>query len=159
MNWDENDREGVQTTALQVEILDVFGGFSHVRKENGELGTVPSYFLELVDIPGDTLAEQIRYVFTWQLIAVSQRHNDTKPMKYYRMPLLQFLLFFSLPFRTETLFSKKWWANLSFHCEGEEFVYETLLPIPSSTSDCLATVECGTLWLMRSYQPTIRCVR
>ncbi|PIO63667.1 variant SH3 domain protein, partial [Teladorsagia circumcincta] len=45
----------------EVEILEVSGGYSHVLKENGQDGLVPSYFLELVDIPGETLAEQIEY--------------------------------------------------------------------------------------------------
>nr|CDJ86920.1 Src homology-3 and Immunoglobulin I-set and Fibronectin and Serine threonine protein kinase-related domain containing protein [Haemonchus contortus] len=52
----------------QVDILEVFGGFSHVLKKNGQDGSVPSYFLELVDIPGDTLAEQIEYRRMWHAI-------------------------------------------------------------------------------------------
>ncbi|KAK6019887.1 immunoglobulin I-set domain protein [Ostertagia ostertagi] len=51
-----------------VEILDVSGGYSHVMKENGQDGSVPSYFLELVDIPGDTLAEQIDYRRMWHAV-------------------------------------------------------------------------------------------
>lgn len=66
----------------QVEILDVFGGFSHVRKENGELGTVPSYFLELVDIPGDTLAEQISYRRMWHAVV-----DEVIPADYSVCPL------------------------------------------------------------------------
>ncbi|VDK55912.1 unnamed protein product [Cylicostephanus goldi] len=44
----------------KVEILDVSYGVSHVLKDDGTCGNVPSYFLELRDIPGNTLAEQIR---------------------------------------------------------------------------------------------------
>ncbi|KAK5967598.1 hypothetical protein GCK32_005965 [Trichostrongylus colubriformis] len=52
----------------QVDILDVFGGYSHVLKRNGQEGSVPSYFLELVDIPGDTLVEQIDYRRMWHTV-------------------------------------------------------------------------------------------
>lgn len=42
--------------------MSVKCGNAIVEKENGERGEVPTYFLELDDVPGETFAEQIEYV-------------------------------------------------------------------------------------------------
>ncbi|KAJ1367244.1 hypothetical protein KIN20_028112 [Parelaphostrongylus tenuis] len=49
---------------------------------NGATGIVPSYFLELADIPGDTLAEQISYRRMWHAVV-----DEVLPTDYAISPL------------------------------------------------------------------------
>ncbi|CAD6184382.1 unnamed protein product [Caenorhabditis auriculariae] len=51
--------------AEQVKILKVRDGYATVEREDGMVGKVPNYFLELADIPGETLADQIQYRRNW----------------------------------------------------------------------------------------------
>ncbi|VDM59067.1 unnamed protein product [Angiostrongylus costaricensis] len=67
---------------IKVEILDVCCGFSRVLKMNGTVGIVPSYFLGLADIPGDTLAEQISYRRMWHTVV-----DEVVPTDYAISPL------------------------------------------------------------------------
>lgn len=37
-------------------------GYAEVKKEDGEKGYIPTYFLDLNTVPGDNFAQQIRFV-------------------------------------------------------------------------------------------------
>ncbi|VDK41949.1 unnamed protein product [Anisakis simplex] len=49
----------------KVKIVNVRDGNATVTKENGVNGEVPTYFLELDHVPGETFAEQIDYRRNW----------------------------------------------------------------------------------------------
>lgn len=48
---------------LQVKILSVDkNGYAEVEKTDGKKGYIPTYFLDLNEVPGDNFAQQIRFV-------------------------------------------------------------------------------------------------
>ncbi|EYC34323.1 hypothetical protein Y032_0001g359 [Ancylostoma ceylanicum] len=115
----------------QVQILDVHSGFSHVLKENGTHGNVPSYFLELDDIPGDTLAEQISYRRMWHTLVdeVAPVLPSSSPLSPQQSPLLTGLVLDRRPVFVVPL------TDVSV-CEGDVVVLE---PKISSASSFTAT--------------------
>ncbi|KIH62787.1 immunoglobulin I-set domain protein [Ancylostoma duodenale] len=116
---------------FQVQILDVHSGFSHVLKENGMHGNVPSYFLELDDIPGDTLAEQISYRRMWHTLVdeVVPVEPSSSPLSPQRSPLLTAFVLDKRPVFVVPL------TDVSV-CEGDVVVLE---PKISSVSSFTAT--------------------
>ncbi|ETN83910.1 kinase domain protein, partial [Necator americanus] len=94
-------------------------GFSHILKEDGKHGNVPSYFLELNDIPGDTFAEQIRYRRMWHTLVdeVANVLPDFSPLTGHKHRNAPALALERRPLFTEPLTD----VNV---CDGDTVVLE-----------------------------------
>ncbi|VDN02871.1 unnamed protein product [Thelazia callipaeda] len=49
----------------KMKILNINGGYAQVEMSDGNKGYIPTYFLDLNDIPGQNFAQQIRYRRRW----------------------------------------------------------------------------------------------
>uniref|UniRef100_A0A915E9W9 Uncharacterized protein n=1 Tax=Ditylenchus dipsaci TaxID=166011 RepID=A0A915E9W9_9BILA len=78
------DFKAVRAGQLSVTILKVKNGYAtcQITANNSEVGQVPAYFLEMLECPGDTFADQIRYRRLWHIMVDSEKPSTSTDLQH-----------------------------------------------------------------------------